>query len=669
MILETINEDKFAPGAFRSGPPTGFEENRATTLRQMRRLENVNADARNLSGFYDKLGEALAAREGRRWNSATENPHSALVNAPSRAGAGWAPPSESYYWAQVERIRREEPDALPGIPKNRDAMLAEMAQDLRTEKAEADDIAGRRTWEGFGGTLVGGFHGSIEDPVTIGTLPIGVSTTVLKTMVFEGLLGLAQEAAVTPLVVEYKSRQGIDVTTQEVINNILFAGGASALLGGAFAGAGKGVRHVLGTADRVANMTPEQLVLEALRMEARKIKKPTPDQKLALRELEAELKFQRANPFGDTPGGRAMHRALTNAALTDLIAGDDSRSLQWYYDPQGPNARVLDDVVPGQEAPPARTAAREVDEFAPRRRVLEKAEGKLARLEARLTETKVRLGAIDADVEAARARLGQAARDRTVTPDDAIARRYLSEGEVARLDEIDDLLGQDLSRVQKRRLTQERAQLVKSVPDRIPEAQNAARAALQEAEAVQAKEAARLRYLEERVPKRQKTVQSARKALEKLEKGVDQSEVTVSVSSLQAADALRRGDLDAAMEALSTPATRQILLPEGVTLPPRAQAPDNRAVSKQGGSQNAVPTGAGDRAVARFEDDTGMDEQIASLEADLRRQLAEDRDARVAFDVRVEGEEMVPVTRPVSEMLEELDADAAAVEIIKGCAA
>lgn len=151
--------------------------------------------------------------------------------------------SEDAYEQRIEKLRREHPDKLAGVPTY-DQVRAGVDQDLRG-KAEA---AGRA---GLPEQILGGVAGSLTDPINafaaIKTGAVGAGRPLLARMGLQGLVNAGLEGATAPSrMLDAQVAGGPEITLKEEAGNVAVAGLAGVGFEGVFGGVGHAWRAVKG---------------------------------------------------------------------------------------------------------------------------------------------------------------------------------------------------------------------------------------------------------------------------------------------------------------------------------------------------------------------------------------------------------------------------------------
>lgn len=145
---------------------------------------------------------------------------------------------EGRIWAEIERRRASDPEALPGVPATREAF--QEAVIARTREIIDDDLSIMARANGWGeaGQFIGGVAGSFAEPWVVATLPLGAgwSSSLLRTAATEGAIAAGSEALALPGIAPWRDELGLPMSREEAITRVAFA----ALGGAAFPTAVKG---------------------------------------------------------------------------------------------------------------------------------------------------------------------------------------------------------------------------------------------------------------------------------------------------------------------------------------------------------------------------------------------------------------------------------------------
>lgn len=229
---------------------------------------------------------------------------------------------EADRWAKFDGKVSDLAGKFPGLAvKTRDDIQAGIAARVRGIKELADRPGTSVGWAGMG-RFVGYAQAALEDPVNAASLIFGgfgagealasaaARATIASrlapvgsTMLREGAVNLATEAATQPQVKGFNNDMGIDYGWDEVAGNVAMAGGAGAVLGGGLHAGGMGLKSLLGKWDtaRAAGQVTQDAETRAAEM--------------MLRDAEV---MRRANPM---PG-------MDGDAIYSQIAPDVLRSLR-----------------------------------------------------------------------------------------------------------------------------------------------------------------------------------------------------------------------------------------------------------------------------------------------------------------------------------------------------
>ncbi len=138
----------------------------------------------------------------------------------------------------IEKLKELDPE-IRNISEI-DQAIIDKAKELR-EKYEKT-AARASSWDAFWGSLGGGALGAMADPINIMTMPIGVGATSLAGGLLRGVatafgktaaIGMGAEAAIQPLVYDYKKEIDSPYDLGDALMNIAFAGVGEGILGGA----------------------------------------------------------------------------------------------------------------------------------------------------------------------------------------------------------------------------------------------------------------------------------------------------------------------------------------------------------------------------------------------------------------------------------------------------
>lgn len=158
---------------------------------------------------------------------------------------------------QLAELSEKFPDAHEAIGYDRDlwddaAKIAREADERLSTLMQSRGGLGK-----YGALLAGGMGGALSDPVTVMSLVAGggpgaarsVAGRILTVAGKEALINSAAEAAIQPMVQNWRERAGLDHGFDEALRNVLFAGAIGGGFGGVFGAAGEVSKRLLRPAD------------------------------------------------------------------------------------------------------------------------------------------------------------------------------------------------------------------------------------------------------------------------------------------------------------------------------------------------------------------------------------------------------------------------------------
>lgn len=250
---ETPPTRSFANGA------AGLGEIWSASREALLLVENSNAAFEALSRAYDERINELHAVTGQRLENpliaATEARRQAEIERPfvpglsvsSLTGERPAPKTTAeLYLERREAFDRDLAEAVTRIPDRTvaDRMMRSIEGEAAQLARAADERLGRlmESRDGlskWAALLGGGAVGSFNDPVTIMSLAAGggpgaartVAGRILATAGREAIINAGTEAAIQPLVQDWRRRIGLPAGFEEGLKNVAFAGAFGGLFG------------------------------------------------------------------------------------------------------------------------------------------------------------------------------------------------------------------------------------------------------------------------------------------------------------------------------------------------------------------------------------------------------------------------------------------------------
>lgn len=199
--------------------------------------------------------------------------------------------------------------------KSYDDLLSDLHKEAAEVETRQQKVNKRSGASGVVGSFAGGVTGSftINDPVNIFSLGFGGAGKTLATRILTeaeinaGVEFLNQFGFVN----ENRRIAGLrELTTQERLTNVAFAGVGAGALRGTFEGVGAGVK-------KIAEKS-RQLKIEKLKEALDSIEGATPTQRAVSMILDQEFFIQNSVPFNKTRGAQAVHEALLSETYDKL---------------------------------------------------------------------------------------------------------------------------------------------------------------------------------------------------------------------------------------------------------------------------------------------------------------------------------------------------------------
>lgn len=288
-----------------------------------------------------------------------------------RAGEINVPAQRDQAIKEFETRIRKLQESNPGIPLLTSDTMNERVGIRRQDRRQRTQDAR----EGGGGAIssfVGATGGIMADPLLLGTMAFGApaASGILRAMLIEARVGIVSETALQAGVQSGRERFGEQASLPEAVEAVGGAGLGGGLGAAAFRGIGAGVRSTRELLRRSREIPRTEM---------------TRSQVDAQRFLERKVEIEDANPFFNTPLGRAEHAQRFDSTVNRLRNGT---AVGRVFDAQSP---VRVQAVPVRSGEP-------VGEFVARLRSqdpvlfskidaldgkIEKAKAKLAELEGK----------------------------------------------------------------------------------------------------------------------------------------------------------------------------------------------------------------------------------------------------------------------------------------------
>lgn len=226
--------------------------------------DRSNAERDRIADAYRPILEVLNEGRPRRvWRTDADDRH-AYVNPgqwgpADEIGSHERDQEEALIWREIQRRRQADPKFLPEVPATLDEFHKRVGQMAMAKRAAAGDVLSRN--KSIAGTVVGfagGAAKSLDDPLTLATLPIGGGgKTIAQRILIEGLANAGVEAIQQPTLAKRRASLGDKLTLGEAVTNVAVAGAVGSVLqGAAIEPAGALLRRVR---ERLGNrMTPAE---------------------------------------------------------------------------------------------------------------------------------------------------------------------------------------------------------------------------------------------------------------------------------------------------------------------------------------------------------------------------------------------------------------------------
>lgn len=197
-----------------------------------------------------QLANPLAEAEEEWRRLQTERPQSPFSTTPRETRDQIYNRHLDAFRAELAGLSEKFPDSREAIGADRDPW-DDAAGIARAADTRLGTLMASRSGLGkYGALLAGGMAGALADPLTLMSLAAGGGPGAARTFAGrvltvagkEALINAATEAAVQPMVQDWRRRAGLEAGTDEAIRNVLFAGA----IGGAFGAAGGAAAEIIG---------------------------------------------------------------------------------------------------------------------------------------------------------------------------------------------------------------------------------------------------------------------------------------------------------------------------------------------------------------------------------------------------------------------------------------
>jgi hypothetical protein len=308
------------------------------------RGERSSGERRRIEDAYRPILDVINRGKRRRiWRTNTDN-RFRYSNpgewAPAHEGGGGERErEEALIWGEIQRQRTADPKALPGVPATIDDFHRQINEGETKARSEARDTLSRsRGIGGWTAGLAGGLVQSMDDPLTIATLPIGGGgRTVAQRILLQGLANAAVEGVQLPVLTARRADFGETLTAGEAAAHVGIAAAFGAGIQGAVIeplgalarrviGAGRmtdaeaGAAHLIDREDEIAATSPfepghgTEVHFERLDMAMRAMGEEAPSRPIGPSDAVADAAPARAAPAPAAAGARETFMAHVRGA-------------------------------------------------------------------------------------------------------------------------------------------------------------------------------------------------------------------------------------------------------------------------------------------------------------------------------------------------------------------
>lgn len=318
------------PGAFAPAPRTGFVDNFKAAYRGTIAAGRTDSREVTLRDAYDPIVDQLNAgfRKAEGWTLVSpdadrmfRNPYRGRSFNPAFDAAGGVPFEEQRIWTEILKRRQTDPGFMKHLGKTREEFIASLKARSARVLQEEAAVRDRSTTGGTIGGFAGTVVGGFSDPVNLGSLVLGAGPA---RSVLQGAL---REATINAGI-EAASTPAIAQRRAE-IGVPMTAGEAAENI----AAAGV-VGFVIGGGVEIGGRaygrlrdgrSIEELSERELVEEVGKLGDLSPEVAAARNLLKEKVEIDAHNPGPDTPEGQMLHRRNLEEAL-DRIADDGLES-------------------------------------------------------------------------------------------------------------------------------------------------------------------------------------------------------------------------------------------------------------------------------------------------------------------------------------------------------
>lgn len=318
----------------RTGPDPSFFDSAAAAFRTTIDEQDIPQE-RRINMAYAPIEDALLDMG---FDRATLRPRTAHPVYVAGVNTELNPLNGEALWTAIGSARARDPKAFASLPATREEF--ERGVLTRGGARRTDQATAARG--GFTAQLAGGAVASFVDPINLATLPLGGGgKTIAQTILREAIVNMSVEAFEQPMLADAKTRMGETLTVGQAGMNVLTAGVAGGVLGGA----GKAVElHAGSVGGRLASARESAIagvwdrlpapVRERWKSAAHVTDDDLPeiaeaaigagnlsaDERAAMSLIVRERQIDAANPFVPNGAGVAAHREQLSDAIARVLA-------------------------------------------------------------------------------------------------------------------------------------------------------------------------------------------------------------------------------------------------------------------------------------------------------------------------------------------------------------
>jgi hypothetical protein len=292
-------------------PPAGFFEAfnatyEATKQEDLSTSESLNvgnkrAERRKL--IQELAGEDIGSLEGQAVPQMWMSPE---------ARTAYGHEAVKKYQQKITELASRYPEI-----KSDEDLLKEIVEDSRKVREKTGKVLENTTFSGKVGSFSGAMAATIQDPLVLGSMLFGASTSagILRTALTEAGIGAASEALIQPFVYRYKQKLGSPYSLEEAATRVAAAGVGSGVLAGGIKATSRGISRL--AKPRIEGVDD---LLETFERHSQGASQVQRDAAFVLGDYADVL---RENPFDlGSPDLAEAHFRATAKALADLDAGN-----------------------------------------------------------------------------------------------------------------------------------------------------------------------------------------------------------------------------------------------------------------------------------------------------------------------------------------------------------